>query len=103
MPRLLKSSEVRRKLRGLDGWKREGKFITKTLHFDSFMDGLAFVNRVARAAEKQEHHPDIHIRYTRVKLAVQTHSEGGVTSWDFALAKAIDRIPTGKSSESHEK
>ena len=95
MPRLLKSSEIRKKLSRLDGWKHVGKFITKTIEFDSFMDGIAFVNKVARVAEEQEHHPDIHIRYSKVKLAVQTHSEGGVTNWDIALARAIDKLWRG--------
>ena len=56
------------------------------------MDAIAFVNEVAEAAEREEHHPDINIRYTTVKLSVQTHSEGGVTEWDIGLAKTIDNL-----------
>jgi len=56
------------------------------------MDGISFLNQVARVAERQEHHPDIKVRYTTITLSVQTHSEGGVTDWDIGLAKAIDRI-----------
>jgi 4a-hydroxytetrahydrobiopterin dehydratase len=92
MPRLLTSREVDRKLRTLRGWKRSGRFITKTFEFDEFMDGISFLNRVARIAEAHGHHPDIKIRYTSVKLSIQTHSEGGVTRWDLGLARAIDRI-----------
>ncbi|MDV3244518.1 MAG: 4a-hydroxytetrahydrobiopterin dehydratase [Nitrososphaerales archaeon] len=93
MPRLLRPREIREKLKRLDGWKLEGRFITKTFEFDEFMEGIAFLNAVAKAAEEQEHHPDINVRYTKVKLSIQTHSEGGVTSWDFGLARAIDRLP----------
>ncbi|MDV3292855.1 MAG: 4a-hydroxytetrahydrobiopterin dehydratase [Nitrososphaerales archaeon] len=92
MPRLLRAREIRQKLRALEGWTVHGRFITKTFGFGEFMEGIAFVNDVARVAEKQEHHPDINVRYTTVRLSIQTHSEGGVTSWDIALAKAIDRI-----------
>jgi len=58
------------------------------------MEGISFLNKVARIAEKQEHHPDIKVRYTAITLSIQTHSEGGVTAWDVGLAKAIDRIKT---------
>lgn len=92
MPRLLTAREIKTKLRGLDGWKHRGHFITKTFVFDEFMDGISFLNEVAKAAERQEHHPDIKVRYTSVTLSIQTHSEGGVTNWDVGLARAIDRI-----------
>lgn len=85
-------TEVKSRLKGLKGWKSQGRFITRTFEFDHFMDAIAFVNEVAEAAERQEHHPDISIRYTTVKLSVQTHDEGGVTEWDFELARAVDVI-----------
>ena len=90
MPRLLRDSEIRSRLERLKGWKHEGEFITKTFQFERFMDGISFINSVAKVAEKQEHHPDIHVRYTTITLSVQTHSEGGVTEWDLELAEAID-------------
>ncbi|HYA56669.1 MAG TPA: 4a-hydroxytetrahydrobiopterin dehydratase [Nitrososphaerales archaeon] len=92
MPKLLSDAEIKTSLKGLNGWKHEGKFITKTIEFDHFMDAIAFVNEVAEAAEREEHHPDINLRYTTVKLSVQTHSEGGVTEWDIELARAIDVV-----------
>ena len=55
------------------------------------MEGIRFLNRVAKIAESYEHHPDIKVRYTTVRLSLQTHSEGGVTSWDIGLAKRIER------------
>jgi 4a-hydroxytetrahydrobiopterin dehydratase len=97
VPRLLEDAEIEAGLRGLEGWKHEGKFITKTFEFESFMDGIAFVERVAGVAEKEEHHPDIAVRYTTVKLSIQTHSEGGVTEWDLGLARAIEGALTGGS------
>jgi len=92
MPRLLTSEEVSQELKKLNGWKARGRFLTKKFKFENFMDGIHFVNAVAAAAEKLEHHPDIAIRYTDVKLSLQTHSEGGVTKWDVQLARAIDGL-----------
>ena len=93
MPKLLTTAEIGQALKSLKGWRLKGKFITKTFEFDEFAGGIGFVNRVAEVAEEQDHHPDIKIRYTTVTLSIQTHSEGGVTKWDFELAKAIDKMP----------
>jgi 4a-hydroxytetrahydrobiopterin dehydratase len=90
--KLLSDSEISAQLKRLKGWKHEGEFITKVFEFDCFMDGIEFLNRVAAVAEKEEHHPDIHVRYTTITLSVQTHSEGGVTQWDLDLAKAVERM-----------
>jgi len=90
VPKLLSDSEISGRLKNLKGWKRDGQFITKVFEFNRFVDGIDFVNRVAAVAEKEEHHPDIHVRYTTITLSVQTHSEGGVTKWDLDLAEAIE-------------
>ena len=93
MNKLLGDSEVRRMLAGLKGWEREGDFIVRSFEFEAFMDGMRFLNRVAKVAERLDHHPDIHVRYTQIKLSIQTHSAGGLTAKDFGLAAEIDRIP----------
>ena len=92
LPRRLTNAEIAAKLRGLRGWKLKGKSIVKSFEFEEFMDGVEFINRVAAVAEKEEHHPDISVRYTTVTLSVQTHSEGGITEWDFELAEAIEKV-----------
>ncbi len=92
MPKLLTRGELRTEMKKLPGWKAKGAFITRTFQFEHFMDGIVFVGRVARAAERLEHHPDIQIVWTSVTFSIQTHSEGGVTKWDLQLAKAIDRL-----------
>ncbi|MDA4120633.1 MAG: 4a-hydroxytetrahydrobiopterin dehydratase [Thaumarchaeota archaeon] len=101
MPRLLDESEIKKLLKTLKGWKHDGKFITKSFEFESFMEGIAFVSRVAEVAEMEEHHPDIHIRYTTVTLSVQTHSEGGVTEWDLELAEAIEKMVEATKATPH--
>jgi len=92
VPKLLSDSEISGRLKNLKGWKRDGQFITKVFEFNRFVDGIDFVNRVAAVAEKEEHHPDIHVRYTTITLSVQTHSEGGITEWDLDLAEAIENM-----------
>jgi 4a-hydroxytetrahydrobiopterin dehydratase len=79
-------------LEGLSGWAREGDEIRRTFEFGSFQPAIDFVNRVAEAAEAADHHPDIDIRFSRVTLALSTHSAGGLTKRDFALASRIDQL-----------
>ena len=74
----------------LPGWARAGRAITRTYRFDDFRGALAFVNRVGELAERQQHHPDIDIRYNQVTLSVSTHDAGGLTERDFRLAAAVD-------------
>lgn len=92
MPGLLTEEQILRQLGKLEGWSLKGDYITKSYEFKTFMDGIAFVDAVARVAEAQEHHPDIKVVWTTVTLSVQTHSEGGVTRYDINLAKAIDAM-----------
>lgn len=87
---LLDESAIEAGLGNLKGWSRDGAEIRRTFEFDSFMPAIAFVNRVAEAAEAANHHPDIDIRYSRVTLALSTHSAGGLTARDFDLAAKID-------------
>ena len=53
---------------------------------------MTFVNKVAEQAEKANHHPDIDIRYNRVRLGLVTHDAGGLTAKDFDLAAQIDKL-----------
>lgn len=89
MPPMTKD-EVKARLKDLPGWERDGDEIEKKFRFDNFKASMAFVNRVAEMAEAADHHPDISIKYNRVKLTLSTHSEGGVTEKDFALAAQLD-------------
>ena len=92
MVKLLTKAKIESELKELDGWKLDRDFIIKTFEFKTFMAGIKFVNDVAQIAEEEEHHPDIHIRYTTIRLSIQTHSEGGVTEWDLGLARRIENF-----------
>ena len=86
----LNEAQVSDGLKRLPGWTRTGDTIEKAFVFKKFADGIAFVGRVAKRADAADHHPDIDIRYTTVKLALSTHSAGGLTQKDLDLAGEID-------------
>lgn len=90
MPKLDEQA-IRRRLAEIPGWEfREGA-IRKQFQLKSFPAAIALVNWVAWRAEAADHHPDILINYRRVTFACATHSEGGVTEKDFALARVIEQ------------
>jgi 4a-hydroxytetrahydrobiopterin dehydratase len=86
----LPDAEVTDGLRALPDWQREGDVIVRDLQFDSFLNAIAFVNAVAERAEAADHHPDLDIRYNRVRVALSTHSAGGITAKDLDLAREVD-------------
>jgi 4a-hydroxytetrahydrobiopterin dehydratase len=76
---------------GLD-WSREGDVLVKVVSRGDFAGALAFVNAVGALAEAADHHPNIYMRWDTVTLRLTTHSAGGLTEKDFALAAEIDRL-----------
>jgi 4a-hydroxytetrahydrobiopterin dehydratase len=78
----------------LTGWTlaADGKSLSKEMVFKDFDKAMDFVNMVADAAEFEQHHPDIDIRYNKVLLGLSTHSIGGLSENDFILAAKIDDI-----------
>lgn len=91
---LLSPAAVQEKLKELHGWSLAGKEIVREFSFTDFVEALRFVNAVGERAEAAGHHPDIDIRYNKVKLALTSHDSDGLTERDFHLAKAVDRIST---------
>lgn len=73
-------------------WERQDDQLTTTVTLRDFAGALAFVNAVGAAAEAANHHPDIDIRWNKVRLVLTTHSAGGLTVLDLALAAAIERL-----------
>ena len=73
-------------------WEHVGDELVTTVELRDFAAALAFVNAVGAAAEAANHHPDIDIRWNKVHLVLTTHSAGGLTVLDLALAAAIDRL-----------
>jgi 4a-hydroxytetrahydrobiopterin dehydratase len=88
----MSDTEVKDALADLPGWELSGGEIVKEYKFADFAAAMAFVNQVAEAAEAANHHPDIDIRWNKVRLALATHSEGGLTQNDFSLAAQIESL-----------
>ncbi len=86
----LERSEIEQRLKALPGWELKDGAIQKLYRFKEFMGGIRFLNRVAEMAEAADHHPDVHINYTRLTFSCSTHSEGGVTEKDLGLASQIE-------------
>ncbi|MGD9696100.1 MAG: 4a-hydroxytetrahydrobiopterin dehydratase [Thermoleophilia bacterium] len=93
---VLSDDEIDSALAGLPGWRREGSAITKDYRFDGgFASSIDFVDRLAAAAEAANHHPDLAIRWDTVTVELSTHSQGGVTERDLALAAEADGLAAG--------
>jgi len=74
-------------------WRREGDSIVRDAELDGFTAAMALANAVAAAANEANHHPDILVHgYKHVRLTLSTHSAGGITENDFALARTIDGL-----------
>lgn len=69
-----------------------GKNLSREFEFDNFLDGIHFVDNVAKVAEEKNHHPDIDIRYTKITTNLSTHTVGGLTENDFIMAAKIDEL-----------
>lgn len=87
----LRDEQAQANLTHLNGWQIENGQLVKTFQFKFFRGSLDFVNRVGELAEQAGHHPDIDIRYNRVRLSLTTHDAGGLTEMDFELAAKIER------------
>lgn len=86
----LSHEQIEDRLPSLEGWSYHNDALHRTFGFDSFLDAIAFINRIAAKAEDRDHHPEIRNVYTTVEVSLSTHSAGGVTDKDFDLAAAID-------------
>jgi 4a-hydroxytetrahydrobiopterin dehydratase len=80
------------RLAQLPGWQIESGELVRTFEFKDFVAALRFVNRVGELAEQAGHHPDIDIRYNRVRLALISHDAGGLTVKDFDLAAQVQNL-----------
>jgi 4a-hydroxytetrahydrobiopterin dehydratase len=95
MAELLSSDEISAQLRDLD-WSLDGKEIVREWELGDFAAALAFVNRVAETAEEANHHPDILLHgWNKVRLALSSHSAGGLTQADFDMARRFDGVDPG--------
>ncbi len=92
MAGVLSDAQISEKLQGLQ-WRREGEHIVRDWTFGDFAEAIAFVGRVAEAAEEANHHPDLLVHgWNKVRLSLTNHSAGGLTDVDFEMAKRFDAL-----------
>ncbi len=89
---LLSHAEIASHLSTRPNWKIEHGELVRIFQFETFRAAVTFVNQVAEIAEEAGHHPDIDIRYNRVRLALVSHDAGGLTTKDFAVAAGADHL-----------
>jgi len=89
---ILGGAELEQAVATLSGWTLEGGELVQQRTFKDFPAAIHFVNQVAPLAEDAGHHPDIDIRYNRVRLALVSHDAGGITELDISMAKRISEI-----------
>jgi len=89
---LLSEQEIESRLGGVEGWEREGDAIAKTFDRSDFVGSVKFVDAIVEPAEEMNHHPDLSISWSKVKVSITNHAEGGLTENDFELAKRIDAL-----------
>ncbi len=90
--RLLTDSEIAEGLAQLSGWSVEDRKIAKRYSFKSYKDGLVFALAVGHVADILDHHPDIEVGYAKVRVAVNTHSVGGLSPYDLELARRVEAL-----------
>jgi 4a-hydroxytetrahydrobiopterin dehydratase len=86
----LTPAELSTAIATLPNWQLQNGELVRIVTFPDFLAAIAFVNRVATLAEAAAHHPDIDIRYNKVRLALVTHDAGGITANDTSMASRID-------------
>ena len=92
MADLLSDEDIEARLGELDGWSREGDKITKKFDHGDFVGSVEFVRRLTAPAEDMNHHPDLEISGSEVKVSITNHAAGGLTAADFELAGKIDEL-----------
>ena len=81
------------------GWGDSNQKLERTFKFKDFSDAIDFVNKVAKIAETQKHHPDIEIKYNKVKVSITDHEKGGVSDKCHKLVKSIDDMGNEELTE----
>ena len=89
---VLSDDQVDAALPDLNGWERKDGALRRSIKFPAFLDGIDAVRRVGEHAEREDHHPDIDIRWRTVTFVLVTDSEGGITAKDVAMAGEINGI-----------
>lgn len=88
----LTEEEISSGLERTPGWSVEDGMLARTFAFPDYLAGVDFASNVGRIAEELDHHPDIHIGWRKVRIAVNTHAVEGISTYDFELARRVDLL-----------
>lgn len=88
----LEAAEISERLAETKGWQAANDILSKRFEFKNFAESLEFVDKVGAIAERHDHHPDIYFGWGYAEINLTTHDRGGITDFDFAVAKEIDAI-----------
>ncbi len=88
----LAANEIGKRLKDLPQWSEAEDSLVRGQKFNSYRDALDFVYAVGKAADKNDHHPDMRIDYKTVEVRFSTHSAGGITALDFKMAAAVEAL-----------
>jgi 4a-hydroxytetrahydrobiopterin dehydratase len=88
----LSDQEIGERLSQLDGWSRDGDAISKSFDRGDFVGSVEFVKSLVEPAEGMNHHPDLSISWSEVRVSITNHAAGGLTAADFELAAKIDAL-----------
>jgi 4a-hydroxytetrahydrobiopterin dehydratase len=89
---LLTDDQIMERLAGVPGWSRQDDAIVRVVTLADFRGAILYVGAIAYLAEAANHHPDVSIEWNKVTLTLSTHSAGGLTTNDFALAEQINAL-----------
>jgi 4a-hydroxytetrahydrobiopterin dehydratase len=88
----LDEQQINTHLQSLDGWSVQESVLTKTFEFDGYAKGVMFAAGAGALADALDHHPDLLLTYQKVKVSLTTHDAGGLTEYDFELARRIQEL-----------
>ena len=80
------------------GWEIMDNKIERTFKFRNFVEAMRFANRITKVAEEENHHPDLHISWGKVRVELSTHSVGGLSTNDFIVAAKINKLSEDESA-----
>ena len=88
----LSDEEIREALADLPGWSHENGELSKEFKLATFMDAIAFIDRIAERADEIDHHPDLYNHYNKVRVGLHTWADNAVTEKDLKLAHHIEQL-----------
>ena len=88
----LSNSDIQYAISDLNGWEFENNAIHKIFTFESYLNSIAFINRLAGIAEENNHHPDMVVGWCKIDVAFTSHDQGGVTTACIDMAKKAESV-----------